>query len=615
MRVESPFLSTEVRRRSNVRSVALALGLGVGIIVVVATLVGLAYAGSPSELAEGTSVGGVDVGGLTRSDAVAELSRRYGAVSAQPATFVAYGKSYTFAAEQLGVMPDWDRAVAAAARSSDGFGPLRGFRRLHTRFFGAEILPPVAVSSGALEYALDTIASDVDQAPRDAAMVRHRLRIEIVADRSGRRLERTVAADVVVRTLASIERSGGAVTLPVQMQVPRVTEARLEPLARRARIAVSGPVLLRGESRSWRIPRSRIAELLSLPRDGATRLAIGGPAADAYFRALAERVGHPPVDAGFAVSEDSVGVVPAREGTELDVPTTARRLLRAATSPTNRSATLVVARAAPDRSTAEAQAMGIDRQMGSYKTYYSGTADRITNLRLGVTYLDGTLVPPGGTFSLNSAIGERTVERGFRSAPVIIGTEFDEEVGGGTSQVATTVFNAAWESGLKITERNPHSLYISRYQLGRDATVYWPSLDLKFQNDTKSWVLVKGFPESDGIRVSIYGGERRRVVSSPGTMTITGSAPVERIKDPTLPKGSTVVDAEGSSPSRTSVERTIYGADGKLMRTETWNTSYKGETRVIRVGTKPKEKTPPAKAPPKAEKPTDPTSNPPATQP
>ena len=76
---------------------------------------------------------------------------------------------------------------------------------------------------------------------------------------------------------------------------------------------------------------------------------------------------------------------------------------------------------------------------------------------------------------------------------MIIGTRYEEEVGGGTSQVATTVFNAAWEAGLDITERNPHSLYISRYQLGRDATVYWPSLDLKFANDTESWVLVKGF--------------------------------------------------------------------------------------------------------------------------
>ena len=89
----------------------------------------------------------------------------------------------------------------------------------------------------------------------------------------------------------------------------------------------------------------------------------------------------------------------------------------------------------------------------------------------------------------------------------------------------------------RITERNPHSLYISRYQLGRDATVYWPSLDLKFVNDTETWILVKGLPEADGIRISIYGGERRRVESSAGTMSTTGSPPVERVKDPTLAKG------------------------------------------------------------------------------
>lgn len=239
--------------------------------------------------------------------------------------------------------------------------------------------------------------------------------------------------------------------------------------------------------------------------------------------------------------------------------------------------------------------MGIDRRLSTYKTFNSGTSDRITNLRLGVTMLDGTLVPPGGPFSLNQAIGERTVERGFRSAPVIIGTEYAEEVGGGTSQVATTVFNAAWEAGLRITERNPHSLYISRYQLGRDATVYWPSLDLAFVNDTERWVLVKGFPEWDGIRVSIYGGESRRVESSPGTREVTGAPPVKRVKDPTLAKGKTVVDSPGTAPSRTSVTRTIFAADGTLIRTETWNTSYRGETRVVRVGTKVKK--PPGKAP------------------
>jgi len=377
----------------------------------------------------------------------------------------------------------------------------------------------------------------------------------------------------------------------------------LAPAARRARTVTSAPVYLKGMGRSWRLPRRRLAALLDLPRDAATRIAFAGAAADAYFRTLAERVGKPARDAGFAVSGESVQVVPARDGLELDVPETARSLLRAALRPANRVAQLAVVRATPERTTSEALAMGIDRRMSSYKTYYSGTADRITNLQLGVKELDGTLVAPGGTFSLNDAIGERTVERGFRPAPVIIGIEFAEEVGGGTSQVATTVFNAAWEAGLRITERNPHSLYISRYQLGRDATVYWPSLDLKFVNDTKSWVLVKGFAESDGVSVAIYGGEQRRVESSPGTITVIGRVPIKRVKDPTLPKGKSVVEEKGSAPSRTSVTRTVYGPNGNVIHDETWTTSYKGEKRIVRVGTKlakPMLKAPAGKAPPPA---------------
>ena len=81
---------------------------------------------------------------------------------------------------------------------------------------------------------------------------------------------------------------------------------------------------------------------------------------------------------------------------------------------------------------------------------------------------------------------------------MIIKDEYEEDVGGGVSQVATTVFNAAWEAGLKIAERNPHSLYISRYQPGRDATVNYPDLDLKFVNDTQKWICVPARPATPG---------------------------------------------------------------------------------------------------------------------
>ena len=583
--------------------------------MLVGALVGLAFAGSRQELAEGTHVAGVEVGGLTHGQAVAKLERRFSEIADDSATFTAGDRSFSFAANQLGVEPDWWGAVKAAGRAGGGFGPIRGFRRLHTRFFGAEILPRIAVSNAALEFALDRMAAEVDRPSVSAALVRRGLRIEVVPELSGQRLERDAAARAVVRALGSVDRIGVATALPVIVATPDVTAAMLSVPARRARVALSAPIVLRGPSRSFRVPRWRTAELLALPSDGRSRLAIAGPRAVAYFGALSERVGRDPVDARFAVSGDSIQIVPSRAGTELDVPRTARALLRAATSRSNRFANISIVRAFPERTTKEALAMGIDSRMGSYKTYNAGTLDRITNLRLGVTFLDDTLVAPGGIFSLNDAIGERTEERGFRSAPVIIGTKYAEEVGGGTSQVATTVFNAAWEAGLRITERNPHSLYISRYQLGRDATVYWPSLDLKFVNDTSQWVLLKGFVESDGITVSIYGGERRRVESSEGTMELTGPVPVKRIRDKTIPIGKTVVEEEGSRPSRTSVTRAVYSSDGTLIREETWNTSYKGETRVVRVGTKPKPPKPKAPKTPADGTPSADATTPPATRP
>jgi vancomycin resistance protein YoaR len=610
---ETPLYQRRTKRRRNYLSARATVAVVAVVGAIVALLIGLAFAGSRSQLAAGTEVAGIDVGGLSRREAVAKLDDLYDQGSDRPIHFTAGSSTYSFAPNQLGVHPDWNGAVAAAAQAGDGFGPLRGLRRLRARVFGAEVLPRLAVSNAALEYVLDKIAADVDRPPRNALLVRHGLRIEVAPERVGARLERNATAETLVRTLGQIEQTSDSTALPVLVAAPEVTRDELADVAQRARVAVSAPVVVKAGQRSFRLPRWRIGELLSLPRNGDTNLRIGGRAADSYFRALSKTVGRPARDAHFAVYSGSVQVVPSRHGVELNVPQAARAILRAATRPTNRIARLSVVRAAPARSTKDALAMGIDRRMSSYKTYYSGTADRITNLQLGVAALDDSLVPPGGTFSLNGAIGERTVERGFRVAPVIIGNEYSEEVGGGTSQVATTVFNAAWEAGLRITERHPHSLYISRYQLGRDATVYWPSLDLKFVNDTKSWVLVKGFSEADGISVAIYGGETRRVDSSATPLVVTGPVPVKRVKDPKLRKGKSVVDAEGAAPTRTTATREIYGDDGELIRSETWRTSYEGEDRIVRVGTKVVAKpTPKKEAPAEEPPPTPPTTGPPA---
>jgi vancomycin resistance protein YoaR len=562
-------------------------------------------------------VGGVDVGGLTPAEATAVLERRAQRLADVPVAFTAGGERFPIRATQLGVQADWEAAVAVAQREGEGFGPLRGFRRLHVRVFGSEVAPPVRVYTAALDFKLGQLAAKIDRRHVEARIVRRGLGVSVVPGQDGRHLDHERAGPAIVRALASLERRG-AVALPLAVDPVTVTAAELAPVAARARTALSAPVrLTHGETR-WRLPRWRIAELLSLPASGATKLAIAGPGADRYFERLSKVVGRPPADATFAVGGDgSVTVVPAREGLEVDVPRTAQALLAAVISPDRRVARLAVEASAPERTTAEAQAMGIERRLASYTTLNAGTFDRITNLRRAIELLDGALVAPGATFSFNGRIGERTLERGFRPAPVIVKDEYEEAVGGGVSQVATTVFNAAWEAGLKIAERNPHSLYISRYQLGRDATVNYPDLDLRFVNDTPKWVMVGGAWDASGITVSIYGGgPERRVESSEGTMRITGPAPVRREEDPTMEVGTSEVVASGSEARSTSVTRKVFLEDGTLLHDETWNTNYRGEYRVIRVGTKPKPKPKPQpKKPPVPPKDEQPAPGPGATTP
>jgi hypothetical protein len=214
VRADSPIFSSTSRQRSRSRSTLVTAALCVAGLVALAILVGLVYAGSSRQLAEGTQVAGIDVGGLSSGAAVSRLDAQFEAVSAEPVAFTAGGVRFTLAANQLAVQPDWRAAVTAAGRAGEGFGPIRGLRRLHTRFFGAEVLPRLAVSDAALEFALDRIATQVDREARNAALVRRGLRIETVPERTGSRLEREAAAEVVVRALGQLDRSSVPVALP-----------------------------------------------------------------------------------------------------------------------------------------------------------------------------------------------------------------------------------------------------------------------------------------------------------------------------------------------------------------------------------------------------------------
>src|SRR5215216_5231406 len=183
--------------------------------------------------------------------------------------------------------------------------------------------------------------------------------------------------------------------------------------------------------------------------------------------------------------------------------------------------------------------MGISGLVGAYETIYGGEENRLHNVQLVARLIDGKLIAPGSTFSFNSTTGERSEDKGFLEAPVIINGELQTGLGGGVCQVSTTVFNAAYEAGLPITSRTNHALYISHYPLARDATVNYPDTDLKFVNDTGHWLWLRTFVGSSSLTVALYGTpQHRKVESEVAPLAVTGSIPTKRVADPNMTVGT-----------------------------------------------------------------------------
>jgi vancomycin resistance protein YoaR len=579
--------AVRARRRARARSrrwtrVVAALA----VLALVAVGVGLLFAGSPEKLASGTRIAGVDVGGLSPAAATKLLEQRAARLAHVPVTFTAGAHRFRVTPAQLGVQVDWAAAVASAERHGSGYGFLRGYRRLELEVFPQDLVPPRRAYGPGVQYEAGLLARKIDTPHREAKLVRRGLHITIAPGATGRELDRNAAQRVLVDALAGFSRA--PVGLPVKEVAPSVTVDSLAATQRAASQVVAAPVTVVVGPTRLRIPRWRLATILDL--EG--KLSFSGPAADRYFARLAKSVDRAPRDATFAVNASgTVRVVPSQPGLELDVPRSAARLLAAAARPANRVATLALAEKQPARTTQKAQAMGIVGTVATYETVYGGDPNRIHNVQLVAHLVDGKLIAPGATFSFNGATGERSADKGFLEAPVIINGELQTGLGGGVCQVSTTVFNAAYEAGLPITARTNHALYISHYPLGRDATVNYPDIDLKFVNNTGHWLLLRTFVGSSSLTVGLYGTPvHRRVETTTAPLRVIAPPPVKKTVDATLKPGQVEVDDYGVPAQATSVERKVYAPDGKLLSDATWYSSYRSEPKIVRVGPKKAKK-------------------------
>jgi vancomycin resistance protein YoaR len=578
-----------------------------------AIVLGLAFAGSPQRLPAGTQIAGVDVSGLTAGQARSLLEKRSGELASVPVVFTAAGRHWRVKPNTVVVDVDWGAAVEAAQRQGEGFGPFRGLKRLGVRVFGGEVVPTSRVYQSAVDAYMGKFARGLDRASIEPSLVLQGSGPEILPGRNGRLLDRAAAEKVFVQALTGLSRK--PVAVPLKVDRTHLTTRDLAGAKVKAEVALSAPVDVSYGPGGWHLSVAKISRILELPSRGDTELRLSGPRADRFFANLKKRVEHAPRDATFAIgARNIVRVVPAEPGRTVDMQATTRNLMAALLSPTTRKADLAVTTASPERTTRDARAMGITGLVGAYETFYGGVPNRIHNVQLVAHLIDNHFIAPNEEFSFNATTGERSEDKGFLEAPVIINGELQTGLGGGVCQVSTTTFNAAYEAGLPITDRTNHALYISHYPQGRDATVNYPDTDLKFVNDTGRWLWLRTFVSSSSLTVALYGTpQHRKVESEVSPLVVTGQPPTKRVPDPNLTVGTTTLEESGSPSRSTSVRRKVFSSSGKLLYDHTWYSAYSAEPRVIRYGTKPKAEPPPPPPPPEKKK-TNPPPPPPPPQ-
>ena len=282
---------------------------------------------------------------------------------------------------------------------------------------------------------------------------------------------------------------------------------------------------------------------------GLTGEAVNEDQFEQLLTKIKQQVETEPKDAVFVFEDNKVKEFkPEIVGVKVDAPALKTKLATVLAEADKEALEIPVIQSLPKVKTGDINNLGIKELIGVGKSAFAHSiAGRVFNINLAASRINGTLVAPGEDFSFNQAVGDISRASGYQSAYIISGGKTVLGDGGGVCQVSTTVFRAALNAGLPITERKAHAYRVGYYEQdskpGIDATVYNPSADLKFTNDTGKYVLVQTKVDTKKMTmtVEIYGTKDGRVVtvSEPKISSQTPPPATVYVDDPTLPVGQT----------------------------------------------------------------------------
>lgn len=471
----------------------------------------------------GTTVAGIDLGGL----ALAPARGRLEAGSARP---LLIGRR-SIDPQQAGLTWDLD-ATLVRAQASGRTGPLFGLGSTLSGLIDERRVEPVLRGRrGRQRRLVSSLADGLDRAsdPGGFRVNPATLRGVVEGPRDGRRV-RQAALGARLRSAAVSESR--SVEVPLKT-VPAPEIKQIVAVAQAAERYLRTPLSLDGPRRI-QIKPSRLAPVLAMRQPGRSkevRLSVDREALIGVLERVTSRLvrpARPPEfgsprqtvrleeqgDVQWRPREVDIGIRPGVEGRSIDLDATARAVDEAVRTGSH-SAPIARARERPAISRDEARR--VDSVIGTFTTSYEPGQPRVGNIRRMAREVDGAVIPKGGQFSLNGVAGPRTRERGYVPAPFIADGKIVPEVGGGVSQFSTTMYNAAYFAGLQLDTSQSHSLYIDRYPPGREATLDFDSIDLRWTNDTAAPVVVQTSSTATSVTVTLLGdNDNRRVRAEAG---------------------------------------------------------------------------------------------------
>lgn len=580
------------------RQIAFILGVGLLLAILILSAVILKYERDYADkIHPGVTVAGVDLSGLTLGQAVVNLNANltYGRLG--QLHFSNGQDNWVYTPDDLGFSYDPVEVAKAAFDIGRGKGTMVNLgEQLKARNQGIDITPSIVYNQAKAYNVIQGLAAQTNIPLVEPNISLDNTTVNVITGQAGRTVD-------VQATLRNIEpflllQQSGNVPMVIKEQTP--LSVNVEDTAQLAETILSqaftvNPADDTAGQGPWTIEPEALASLLTIEQKSIEgnrtyTLTLNRPALVAYISSIAPALQNDPVNARMMFNDDTRQlelIANAVAGGSVDIEKSVDSILEKLQNGEHQ-ASLVMQMVEPAvKDTSTAAELGITELVAETTSYYYGSAAaRIQNIRAAAANFHGVMVGPGEVFSMAEYLTDISLDNGYAEAPIIVGDQTVDGIGGGICQVSTTVFRNAFYGGFPIVERHPHAYRVGYYEqqsngwvdnslAGLDATVYVPLVDFKFRNDTPYWLLMETYPTDTSLTWKFYSTSDGREVdwwTTGITDVVTPPDPIYR-EDPDLPSGTIKQVDWPVNGATVEVYRTVT-VNGTVTLQDTIRTNY-----------------------------------------